>query len=154
MRHAKVEFIFNWNSQLVMKCQFSICPFFHFFSLLIFSTEFHRRRWSARVATSSNFPRRSRLKTFEIQYFLFDIYWYLWYRIFINQVEDFTLLVEDCYWIVIHDILVELVSSMKRELNWNADCSKFATFQLSELAEILPISVGGHCIKFLKYIRT
>ena len=43
---------------------------------------------------------------------------------------------------------------MKRELNWNADCWKFAASQLCELAEILPISVGGHCIKFLKYIRT
>ena len=80
--------------------------FFSSFSILIFSTEFPRRRLSARVATSSNFPQRSRLETFEIQYFLFNIYWYLWYRIFINQVEDFTLLVEDCHWIVIHDILV------------------------------------------------
>ena len=49
---------------------------------------------------------------------------------------------------------VKLVSSVKRELNWNANCWKFAAFQLCELAEILSISVGGHCIKFLKYIRT
>ena len=140
---VKFETCWSWiyfQLKLSVRGEVSISnlSIFSIFSLR-FQFSFSRRKWSARVATSSNFLRRSRLEIFEIQYYLFDIYWYLWYRTFITQAKDLTLLVEDGYWIVMHDFLVCKIGLFSEErIELKCKLLKICCFPVKcELAEIL-----------------